>query len=58
MTKLAQWLAVGGLFLVVWYSLVADVLPVSLSNEVYEVILPVSVFECACCSNRPLSVMM
>ena len=45
-TKLVQWLAAGGLFLVLWYSLVAGLLPIQLSVEVYDVIVPVSPESC------------
>ena len=41
-TKLVQWLSVGGLFIAVWLALLAEVLPVKLTPQLYEVILPVS----------------
>lgn len=41
-TKLVQWLAAVGLFLVLWYLVVAELLPVQLSLELYDVIVPVS----------------
>ena len=44
-TKLVQWLSIGGLFIGVWAALLAEVLPVRLTPQPYEVILPVSLQE-------------
>ena len=41
-TKLVQCLTAVGLFLVLWYLLVAELLPVQLSPELYDVVVPVS----------------
>jgi len=41
-TKLVQWLTAGGLLLALWYSVVAGLLPIQLSVEIYDVIVPVS----------------
>ena len=41
-TKLVQWLFVGGLFTAVWAALLTEALPVRLTPQLYEVILPVS----------------
>ena len=41
-TKLVQWLSIGGLFIAVWVALLAELLPVRLTPQLYEVILPVS----------------
>lgn len=41
-TKLAQWLTLAGVILGVWYVLLSRHLPVHISPELYEVILPVS----------------
>ena len=44
-TKLVQWLSIGGLFIGIWAALLAEVLPVRLTPQLYEVILPVSLQE-------------
>ena len=44
-TKLVQWLSIGGLFIGIWAALLAEVLPVGLTPQLYEVILPVSLQE-------------
>ena len=41
-TKLVQWLSVGGLLIAVWAALLAEILPVRLTPQLYDVILPVS----------------
>lgn len=41
-TKLVQWLSFGGLFMAVWAALLAELLPIRLTPQLYEVILPVS----------------
>lgn len=41
-TKLVQWLTVVGVFGAVWCALVGRLLPVQLSDELYDVVLPVS----------------
>lgn len=41
-TKLVQWLSVGGLLIAVWAALLVDVLPLRLTPQLYDVILPVS----------------
>ena len=41
-TKLIQWLTVGVLLVSVWAGLLTELLPVSLTPQVYDVILPVS----------------
>ncbi len=45
-TKLVQWLTLVGVIGAVWYALVAELLPVRLSSELYEVVLPVSTRAC------------
>ena len=41
-TKLVQWLSVGGLLIAVWAALLTELLPVRLTPQLYEVVLPVS----------------
>lgn len=41
MTKLMQWLCFLGVTFTVWFSLLADVLPLKLSEKAKEVVFPV-----------------
>ena len=41
-TKLVQWLSIVGLLVGVWAALLTELLPVTLTPQLYEVILPVS----------------
>jgi len=41
-TKLVQWVTAGGLFLLTWGVLVAQLTPVPLSSQIHEILLPVS----------------
>ena len=41
-TKLVQWLAFGAIFMEVWYGLLSGWFPVTLSPQLYEVLVPVS----------------